>query len=120
MVSVVPPPGELEGYGWVGAPPSMCSVVNRVISVPIMYFWTARTVSPAYREMEQRKSLCYCTQIFYPASSFFASFPTLTQVIIEKKEKVMAARAASAPWFSGRSSDEVRDHWLARKQKLTK
>lgn len=49
MVSVVPPTGELEGYGWVGAPPSMCSVVNRDMSVPSRYFWTARTVRPAYR-----------------------------------------------------------------------
>lgn len=44
----------------------------------------------------------------------------LTQVIIEKKEKAIAARAASAPWLSGSSSGVVRDHWLARKQKLTK
>lgn len=44
----------------------------------------------------------------------------LTQVIMEKKEKAMAARAASAPWLSGNSSAVVRDHWLARKQKLTK
>lgn len=51
MVSMVvpPPPGELEGYGWVGAPPSMCSVVNSVMSVPSRYFWTARTVRPAWR-----------------------------------------------------------------------
>lgn len=27
----------------------MCSVVNRVMSVPSRYFWTARTVSPACR-----------------------------------------------------------------------
>lgn len=46
---MVPPTGELEGYGWVGAPPSMCSVVNRDMSVPSRYFWTARTVRPAYR-----------------------------------------------------------------------
>ena len=46
---MVTPTGELEGYGWVGAPPSMCSVVNRVMSVPSRYFWTARTVRPAYR-----------------------------------------------------------------------
>lgn len=49
---MVPPTGELEGYGWVGAPPSMCSVVNRVMSVPSRYFWTARTVRPAYRGRE--------------------------------------------------------------------
>lgn len=34
----------------------------------------------------------------------------LTQVIMEKKEKAMAARAASAPWSSGTSSGVVRDH----------
>lgn len=34
----------------------------------------------------------------------------LTQVIMEKKEKAMAARAASAPWLSGNSSAVVRDH----------
>lgn len=35
--------------------------------------------------------------------------PILTQVIMEKKEKAIAARAASAPWLSG-SSSVVRDH----------
>lgn len=34
----------------------------------------------------------------------------LTQVIMEKKEKAIAARAASAPWLSGSSSALVRDH----------
>lgn len=34
----------------------------------------------------------------------------LTQVMMEKKEKAMAARAASAPWSSGTSSGVVRDH----------
>lgn len=55
-------------------------------------------------------------------SAHVASEPnqTLTQVIMEKKEKAMAARAASAPWLRGNSSGVVRDHWLARKQKLTK
>lgn len=43
----------------------------------------------------------------------------LTQVKIEKKEKVMAARAASAPSFRGLSSCFETCHWLARKQKPT-
>ena len=47
VVSVAPATGELEGYGWVGAPPSKCSVVNRDMSVPSRYFCTARTVRPA-------------------------------------------------------------------------
>lgn len=34
----------------------------------------------------------------------------LTQVIMEKKEKAMAARAASEPWSNGTSSGVVRDH----------
>lgn len=42
-----------------------------------------------------------------------------TQVKMEKKEKVIAARAASAPWFKGSSSGVVRCHWLAKKQKPT-
>lgn len=37
-------------------------------------------------------------------------FHILTQVIMEKKEKAIAARAASAPWLSGSSSAVVRDH----------
>ena len=43
----------------------------------------------------------------------------LTQVKMEKKEKAMAALAASAPWFKGSSSGVVRCHWLAKKQKPT-
>lgn len=38
---------------------------------------------------------------------------------MEKKEKAIAARAASAPWLRGSSSGVVRLHWLAKKQKLT-
>lgn len=34
----------------------------------------------------------------------------LTQVIMEKKENAMAARAASEPWSNGTSSGVVRDH----------
>lgn len=43
----------------------------------------------------------------------------LTQVKMEKKEKVMAARAASAPSFSGLFCRSETCHWLARKQKPT-
>lgn len=43
----------------------------------------------------------------------------LTQVKMEKKEKVMAARAASPPSFSGLSSGLDTCHWLAKKQKPT-
>lgn len=42
-----------------------------------------------------------------------------TQVKMEKKEKVMAARAASAPSFNGLSSGFATCHWLAIKQKPT-
>ena len=38
---------------------------------------------------------------------------------MEKKEKVMAARAASPPSIRGLSSCLVICHWLARKQKPT-
>lgn len=38
---------------------------------------------------------------------------------MEKKENAMAARAASAPSFSGLYSDFDTRHWSARKQKLT-
>lgn len=40
----------------------------------------------------------------------------LTQVRMEKKEKAMAARAASAPCHTP-LVDSVRCHWFARKQK---
>lgn len=43
----------------------------------------------------------------------------LTQVKMEKKEKAMAARAASVPSLSGLSSGLDTCHWLARKQKPT-
>lgn len=43
----------------------------------------------------------------------------LTQVKMEKKQKVMAARAASPPSFSGLSSGLDICHWFARKQKPT-
>ena len=43
----------------------------------------------------------------------------LTHVKMEKKAKVMAARAASPPSFRGLSSDLATCHWLARKQKPT-
>lgn len=43
----------------------------------------------------------------------------LTQVKMEKKEKVMAARAASVPSFRGLSLGLETCHWLARKQKPT-
>lgn len=42
----------------------------------------------------------------------------LTQVRMDKKEKAMAARAASEACSKG-SLDEVRLHWLARKQNPT-
>lgn len=35
----------------------MCSVVNRAMSVPSRYFWTARTVSPAYRGATWRREV---------------------------------------------------------------
>lgn len=38
---------------------------------------------------------------------------------MEKKENVMAARAASAPSFIGLSSSLEACHWLVRKQKPT-
>lgn len=38
---------------------------------------------------------------------------------MEKKAKVMAARAASAPSLSGLSSGFATCHWLAMKQKPT-
>lgn len=38
---------------------------------------------------------------------------------MEKKEKVMAALAASAPSFKGLSSGLLTCHWLVRKQKPT-
>lgn len=38
---------------------------------------------------------------------------------MEKKEKAMAARAASVPSFSGLSLGSETCHWLARKQKAT-
>lgn len=44
---------------------------------------------------------------------------TPTQVKMEKKEKVMAARAASAPSISGLSSRFDTCHWLANRQKPT-
>lgn len=43
----------------------------------------------------------------------------LTHVKMEKKEKVMAARAASVPSFIGLSFGLDTCHWLARKQKPT-
>lgn len=43
----------------------------------------------------------------------------LTQVKMEKKEKAMAARAASVPSFRGLSLGLETCHWLARKQKPT-
>lgn len=43
----------------------------------------------------------------------------LTQVKMEKKEKAMAARAASVPSFRGLSWALETCHWLARKQKPT-
>lgn len=43
----------------------------------------------------------------------------LTQVKMEKKQKVMAARAASPPSFSGLSSGLDICHWFAKKQKPT-
>lgn len=43
----------------------------------------------------------------------------LTHVKIEKKEKVMAARAASPLSFRGLSSGLVACHWFAKKQKPT-
>lgn len=43
----------------------------------------------------------------------------LTQVKMEKKENVMAARAASPPSLSGLSSCWVTCHWFAKKQKPT-
>lgn len=43
----------------------------------------------------------------------------LTQVKMEKKEKAMAARAASVPSFRGLSWTLETCHWLARKQKPT-
>ena len=43
----------------------------------------------------------------------------LTHVKMEKKEKVMAARAASVPSFIGLSLGLDTCHWLARKQKPT-
>lgn len=43
----------------------------------------------------------------------------LTHVKMEKKEKAMAARAASVPSFSGLSLGSETCHWLARKQKPT-
>lgn len=43
----------------------------------------------------------------------------LTHVKMEKKEKAMAARAASVPSFSGLSLGSETCHWLARKQKAT-
>lgn len=42
-----------------------------------------------------------------------------TQVKMEKKAKVMAARAASAPSLRGLSSSLATCHWLARKQNPT-
>lgn len=47
------------------------------------------------------------------------SVEALTQVKMEKKEKVMAARAASPPSLSGLSSCLVTCHWFAKKQKPT-
>ncbi len=43
----------------------------------------------------------------------------LTQVRMEKKEKAIAARAASDACSSGSSLGEVRLHWLAKKQNPT-
>lgn len=43
----------------------------------------------------------------------------LTHVKMEKKEKAMAARAASVPSFIGLSLGLDTCHWLARKQKPT-
>ncbi len=43
----------------------------------------------------------------------------LTQVRMEKKEKAIAARAASDACSSGSSLAEVRLHWLAKKQNPT-
>ena len=43
----------------------------------------------------------------------------LTHVKMEKKEKAMAARAASVPSLSGLSLGSETCHWLARKQKAT-
>lgn len=70
MVSVVPPTGELEGYGWVGAAPSRCSVVNRDMSVPSRYFWTARTVRPAWmggglKTKKHEKKKFYLKNVLY-------------------------------------------------------
>lgn len=45
--------------------------------------------------------------------------PILTHVKMEKKEKAMAARAASVPSFRGLSLGLETCHWLARKQKPT-
>lgn len=44
---------------------------------------------------------------------------TLTHVKMEKKEKAMAALAASVPSFSGLSLGLETCHWLAKKQKPT-
>lgn len=43
----------------------------------------------------------------------------LTQVKMEKNEKVMTARAASPPSLNGLSSSLVACHWFAKKQKPT-
>lgn len=50
--------------------------------------------------------------------SYCACLPP-THVMMEKKQKAMAARAASAPCDNGSSSGDVACHWLARKQNAT-
>lgn len=68
---------------------------------------------------------CYCCCCMSPPVGRMCGYlpsgeaSVRTQVNTEKKQKTMAARAASAPSFRGLSSSLDACHWLARKQNPT-
>lgn len=71
----------------------------------------------SFREAEL--SLATQEAIAWGVASGGSTGTILTHVKMEKKEKAMAARAASVPSFRGLSWGLETCHWLARKQKPT-